>query len=251
MQNNWTIAALLLLLGGLFTACEKNNQNNNNQNNTPLSHDVFDQLLQQHVDDWGAVDYPAFKADEAKLKAYIEHLSVNEPAATWSANKKQAYWINLYNAFTIYNVLLEYPVNSILDLDNGMIWTQRTVAVGNTAYTLDQIEKEQLLAAFNEPKVHFAVNCAAASCPPLLNKAWTETNLQHYYSNRTKSFINDSRYNYLSTDSIAVSKIFDWYATDFGGSENVVAYIQRYADSTVVDSAALAYRVYDWNLNIQ
>ncbi len=162
-----------------------------------------------------------------------------------------AYWINLYNAFTIYNILLESPVNSILDIDNGAIWTQRKAVVGDTAYTLDQIEKERLIAAFNEPRVHFAVNCAAASCPPLLNKAWTETTVQQYYTTATSNFINDTTYNYVSMDSLAVSKVFDWYAQDFGGAGNIVDYFQQYADSTISDSAVVVYRVYDWNLNSQ
>ncbi len=233
-------------------ACDKAEDKVEDKIEEPVfSHAAFDAMLSQHVNAVGDVDYMAFLDDTTDLKDYLDYLSENEPETTWSNDKKMAYWINLYNAFTIYNILIEYPVNSILDIEGGMIWTQRLAMVGDSSYTLDQIEKERLLATYNEPRVHFAVNCAAASCPPLLNKARTEANIQQYYTSTTNSFINNTDYNYISMDSISVSKVFDWYAADFGGANNIVDYFQQYADSTISDSAVVTYQMYDWDLNAQ
>ncbi len=243
MKKLW-IGFLLLVV--LITACDKNIVNNE-----PQSHASFDALLTKYVDTNGNVDYVGFKNEEVKLLAYIDWLKSNGPETTWSDNKQMAYWINLYNAYTIYTILVEHPVNSILDIDGGMVWTTRQIMVGSQAYTLDQIEKNKLLAAFGEPKVHFAVNCAAASCPPLLNKAWTESNIQQYYTSQTKAFINNPTYNTITTDTIEISKIFDWYATDFGGSSQLVNYIQQYSDHTISNNAVVKFKSYNWDLNAQ
>jgi hypothetical protein len=215
-----------------------------------LSHAKWDSLLQVHVNAAGEVDYASFKNDLSILDNYIIHLQNNAPNS-WTANKEMAYWINLYNAFTIQQVLVEYPVNSITDIDNGDIWNVRTVTVGGTAYTLNQIEQNQLLTKFSEPKVHFAVNCAAKSCPPLLNKAWTESNIQQNYTDRTNLFINDATHNQLTASSIQVSKIFDWYASDFGGPSGIVPYFQQYSTTTINNNATVTYNNYDWALNKQ
>ena len=166
-MKNIFVGLLFLML--LITACDKADVPVE-----PLSHDSFDTLLVKHVNVNGDVNYADFKNDEMVLSTYLDLLKQHEPQDSWSDNKKMAYWINVYNAFTIYNILLEYPVSSIMDIESGAIWTTRTINIGGTNYTLDQIENDKLLSAFSEPRVHFAVNCAAASCPPLLNKAWTE-----------------------------------------------------------------------------
>lgn len=246
-MKNTIIGLLLLFVLVFMTSCDKDPKPQPNIWN----HDAFDALLTQYVNTGGDVNYTGFKNEQAKLKEYIDLLGANAPDSTWSNNKAMAYWINLYNAFTIYNIILEYPVNSILDIDNGTIWTTRKVTVGDKQYTLDEIEKQQLLATYNEPKVHFAVNCAAASCPPLLNKAWTESNIQQYYVDATRAFINDPTYNSISTDSIAVSQIFNWYASDFGGNNQIVIYFQQYSTTTISTTATVRYQTYDWALNEQ
>lgn len=243
-MKNICVGLLFLML--LITACDKAEVQV-----APLSHDSFDTLLAKHVDVNGDVNYADFKNDEMVLSAYLDLLKENEPQDSWSDNKTMAYWINVYNAYTIYNILLEYPVSSIMDIESGAIWTTRTINIGGTDYTLDQIEKDKLLRAFNEPRVHFAVNCAATSCPPLLNKAWTEDNIQQYYASQARSFINNTTYNTIMNSSIEVSEIFNWYAGDFGGSTQIVSYVQQYSDTSIDNAATVTYRTYDWTLNEQ
>lgn len=218
---------------------------------TALSHDSFDGLLQKYVNSAGRVNYGGFKNEKAKLVAYIEHLGDNPPESSWSKNKEMAFWINLYNAFTIKLILDKYPIKSIMDLNGGKVWDTQKVNIGGKNYTLGQIEADQLLKRFKEPRVHFAVNCAAASCPPLLNKAWEEDNIQRYYEKQAKLFVNNSSYNTLSAKSAELSQIFNWYASDFGGASNVLKYVQKYSETTLKDKAKVSYREYDWKLNKQ
>lgn len=213
------------------------------------SHDKLDALLRKHVSSSGKVDYKAFKKDHAVLEDYINMLELNPPKSDWSKNKQMAYWINLYNAFTIHTILENYPVNSIMDIAGGKVWDSKTINIGGEKLTLNKIEKDKLLQRFKEPRVHFAVNCAAASCPPLLNKAWTEDNVQRYLQKQAEAFINNSQYNQLSAKSIQVSQIFNWYAADFGGKDKILPYIQKYADTEIKDNAKVTYNEYDWGLN--
>lgn len=246
----------LSLLVCLFMACEKNTSTNTPTDptgcgTTTLSHDIFDRLLQRYVNAAGNVDYAGFKNEQDSLSTYLDILKCHAPESTWSANKEMAYWINLYNAFTIHEILTAYPVSSIMNIDNGMIWDTKTISIGGTDYTLNQIEKNQLLAKFNEAKVHFAVNCAAASCPPLLNRAWTEQNIQQNYDDQTRAFINNSAYNTITQNSLEVSEIFNWYASDFGGSNQIVSYFQQYSTTTIDNNATVQFKTYDWSLNKQ
>lgn len=216
-----------------------------------LSHAIFDGLLRKYVNSSGGVNYSGLKKEEGKLKSYLDLLAQNPPQSSWSKNKEMAYWINLYNAFTIATILKEYPVKSVMDIEGGKVWDKRTIKIGGKSYTLNKIEKDMLLKKFKEPRVHFAVNCAAASCPPLLNKAWTEDNVQRYYNTQAKAFINNSKYNTISAKKLEVSQIFNWYAGDFGGSDKIVPYFQKYSNETIKDGAKVMFKEYDWSLNKQ
>ncbi|BDS12876.1 DUF547 domain-containing protein [Aureispira anguillae] len=216
-----------------------------------LSHDGFDQLLRKYVNSSGGVNYSGFQKEKATLAAYLDLLKKNAPQSSWSKNKEIAYWINLYNAFTIYAIVEKYPVSSIMDLEGGKVWDKKKIVIGGKSLTLNDIEKEKLLKRFKEPRVHFAVNCAAASCPPLLNKAWTEDNVQRYLAKQTKAFINNAKYNSISAKSLEISQIFNWYAGDFGGSDKVVAYFQKYSEIEINGNAKVKFKTYDWKLNKQ
>jgi hypothetical protein len=216
-----------------------------------LSHDIFDALLRKHVNSSGNVNYGAFKKDKTKLVEYLEVLKSNPPESSWSKNKEMAYWINLYNAFTIHSIVEKYPVSSVMDLEGGKVWDKKKIVIAGKSLSLNNIEKDKLLKRFKEPRVHFAVNCAAGSCPPLLNKAWTEDNVQSYYAKQAKAFINNSTYNSVSAKSIEASQIFNWYASDFGGSDKILSYFQKYSDTEIKKNAKITFKEYDWKLNKQ
>ncbi|MEO0734050.1 MAG: DUF547 domain-containing protein, partial [Bacteroidota bacterium] len=213
----------------------------------PPSHTAWNTLLQKHVDNSGNVNYAAFKKDLGQLDAYLATLAKETPTKDWPRNATLAYWINAYNAFTIKRILRDYPIKSIMDLDGGKPWDVKWIELGGSTYSLNQIEHEIIRPRFNEPRIHFAVNCAAASCPPLPNRAFTAENLNSLLQKSTRSFINNPRYN-QTKDGIKISKIFDWYGEDFG---NLRSYLNKYLTEPLAAAEKIGFKEYDWALNAQ
>lgn len=209
-------------------------------------HSAWDQLLRKYVSQTGTVNYKGFKSDQKALEVYLKELRENPVQENWTKAEKMAYWINAYNAFTIQLIVDNYPVSSIMDLYGGKAWDVEWIELGNKKYTLNNIENDILRPKYKDARIHFAVNCAAQSCPPLLNRAWTAANLERYFEQQAKSFINNSRYNKLSSDAVQISKIFEWYAGDFG---NIVDYLNKYAEVKINKNAKVSYLEYDWKLN--
>ena len=214
---------------------------------TTVDHSSWDKLLRKHVTSAGKVNYKAIKADEASLDAYLKLLSTNPIIKAWSRNEKMAYWINAYNAYTVKLIVDNYPVKSILDLHGGKAWDHSWIKLGDKTYTLNDIEHKILRPQFKDPRIHFAVNCAATSCPPILNRAWTAGNLNKTLELQTKKFINDASYNTIGGE-VAVSKIFEWYKEDFG---ELSAYLNKYAASPIAAGTSINFKEYDWALNKQ
>lgn len=211
-------------------------------------HNSFDNMLSQYVDQNGGVDYKSFKNSQNELDTYLIELSKHKPGNNVSKNDKLAYWINLYNAATIQLVLKHYPIKSIRDINKGKPWDHKFIKVGKDTYSLNQIENDIIRPKFNEPRIHFAVNCAAKSCPPLLNKAWKGSTLNTELSKATKHFIKNKKYNTVNKESINISKIFEWYKSDFG---HIIRFINKYSVVKVSNKAKMTYNEYNWNLNKQ
>jgi hypothetical protein len=211
-------------------------------------HRDWNRLLKTYVSTDGKVNYVGLKKDKQSIEKYLKLLSENSPASNWTRLESMAFWINLYNAFTIDLILEKYPINSILDLEKGNVWKSRSISIGGISYTLDRIEKEMLISPYKDPRIHFAVVCAASSCPPLLNEAWTKENIEAKLEEQSRKFINNSLFNSLSSKSIEISKIFEWYSSDFG---NVISFLNKYAKISIDSKAKIKYKAYDWGLNKQ
>lgn len=210
------------------------------------THKEWDGMLAAHVSSSGVVDYKGLKVKEAELDQYLTTLAEIAPQPSWSSEEELAYWINLYNAATVKLILKNYPLKSITNLHGGKPWDVKWVKSGDKTYSLNNIENDIIRPRFNEPRIHFAVNCAAVSCPPLANQAFTAKNLESLMNKQTKAFINNASYNTLSKNDITISKIFDWYGEDFG---NVATFVARYADTSVSPTAKVNFSEYDWSLN--
>lgn len=211
-----------------------------------LDHSAWDKMLRKNVSSTGVVNYGAFKAQKSELEAYLKHLEKFSPQSDWSKNKKLAYWINLYNAWTVKTIVDNHPISSITKIDGGKPWNTKKVKSGSNTYSLDEVENKIIRPRFNEPRIHFAVNCAAKSCPPLLNRAWTASNLNSNLEKMTKTFINNSAFNTISQKKVKISKIFEWYAVDFG---DLITYLNKYSNTKINADAKVEYIEYDWNLN--
>ncbi len=216
-----------------------------NASSAAPDHAAFDKLLAAYISSTGVVNYKALKADEKKLDEYLALLAKSTPGKGWSSNDGLAYWLNAYNAFTLKLILKNYPVKSIQDINKGKPWDLNFITLAGKSYTLNDIENKVIRPVYKDARIHFAINCAAISCPPLAAKAFTGDNVNSLLESRTKTFINSSA-NSITKNAVKVSKIFDWYKEDFG---NLVTYLNKYSKQTIAANATVAYTEYNWNLN--
>lgn len=241
------------------------------------SHAAWEALLMRHVrlisnGNASQVDYQAFARDRSALKAYLVSLSAVSPEqyGDWSKAQQFAFLANAYNAFTIEKILTRYPdLKSIRDFGSffGNPWKDRFFSLLRKPMNLDGIEHETLRApgAFDDPRVHFAVNCASIGCPMLGQHALTAEQLDAQLDDLFKRFMSDrSRNRYdPKTNTAEISRIFDWYGKDFAkghkGFSSVADVVAKYADQLAdvpADRAALRgkqvkidFLEYDWSLN--
>ena len=214
---------------------------------------IFDSLLKKNVDENGMVDYQSFKKNEALLDGYLVALQKTKPSENWSLNKQKAYWLNTYNAYTIKIILTNYPLKSIRDIkiDGKTAWKIPFIKVGKNTYTLDWIEHEILRKKYNDPRIHVGINCASMSCPKLGNFAFSESNVETALTNLMIDFINDDDRNKISKNNVELSKIFDWFSSDFKKNGTIIKYLNNYASEKINEKASIKYLTYDWSLNIK
>ena len=212
-----------------------------------LDHSAWTALLKKHVDKEGNVDYKGFKNDRKALTSYLNYLSENKPDKDWSVQELLAYYVNVYNAFTVDLIVENYPVKSIKDI-NGP-WTRAIVPIGNINISLGGIENG-VLKKMNEPRFHFAINCASISCPKLLDEAYTAASINEQLDKVAREFINSDE-NKISENKVALSSIFDWYEKDFkvNGNNSIIEYINQYNDTKINPGATITYLEYNWGLN--
>ncbi len=228
-----------------------------------VDHAPWDRFLGQYVStDAMGVNRVAYAkvspADRAALRGYLQSLQrVDVPAL--SRDQQLAFWINLYNAKTVDIVLDAYPVDSILNIKDGLLptgpWKRDVVTVGGEALSLNDIEHRILRPVFQEARIHYALNCAAAACPNLAQRAWRAEGLEQAFSDAERAYVNDPRGVRIEPDgTLVLSKIYAWFREDFGDSE--VAILAQLAEAAAPPlRAQLAGRdsvdryEYDWSLN--
>jgi hypothetical protein len=232
------------------------------------SHKAWDGLVNKHVVVLQAgkasqVRYAEFAKDRPALKAYLDSLSKVPEAEFngWSKEQRMAFLINAYNAFTVEKVLTRYPnLKSIRDFGTvfGNPWKDKFFTLFGRESFLDQIEHETLRkpGAYNEPRVHYAVNCASIGCPMLREEAYTAAKLERQLDEQAVRFLSDRSRNRYEGGRLEVSKIFDWFKEDFGVREQYFArYAKVFSDSpegqkvVAEGKAPLSFLDYDWSLN--
>jgi hypothetical protein len=218
------------------------------------------------------VAYAGFAAERAALKAYLDSLSAVTPAAfaAWPKAERAAFLMNAYNAFTVELILTRYPdLKSIKDLGSLLSspWKPKWIPLLGTKVSLDDIEHAMLRKRgdYDDPRVHFAVNCASIGCPALREEAFVAARLDAQLDEQTLRFMSDRTRNRFNAQRgrLELSKIFDWYGEDFRlghrGIASLPAFAARYAEQ-LADAAADRERIrgagvdigftdYDWALN--
>lgn len=241
------------------------------------NYNAWSQLLQRHVvllrdGKASQVRYAGMAADRTALKRCLQSLSVVEPSAfeKWSLAQQQAFLINAYNAATVELILSRYPqLKSIKDLGSvfSSPWKLPWLDLLGRKRSLDDIEHGLLRkpGVYDEPRIHFAVNCASTSCPMLREEAYTADRLELQLSQQTQRFMSDRTRNRWDQSGarLELSKIFDWYGKDFQQGHQGISSLRAFAASQadlLADAPAdrvllrsgrfdITFLDYDWSLN--
>ena len=215
------------------------------------SHDTWNTLTKMNVTAAGKVNYKGMKAEMNQLVLYLSHLKNTPPQPDWTKNERLAYWINLYNASTVHLIASNYPTKSITKLNGGKPWDKKFVKSGNKIYSLNQIENEIVRPRFKDPRIHAALNCAAVSCPKMLNAAFLPASLSKQLDKQCAAWINDRSRNEVGPNNLKLSKIFEWYGDDFKAGGGIVKFVGKYNRSKIMinPKAKISYLEYNWDLN--
>lgn len=211
-----------------------------------FDHSLFDQLLKKYVNKNGVVNYAGIKKYQKPLKDYLESIRLHTPDDTWRRQDELAYYMNAYNAMTIDLIVRNYPLQSIKDINDP--WEQRLWRIGEKPISLEEIEHE-ILRKMNEPRIHFGINCASFSCPPLMDEAFTAAQVDAQLDRLAVQFINDPKRNKITADRIEVSNIFKWFKKDFTKNGDLIDFLNKYSKVKIDKKARVRYMDYDWSLN--
>jgi len=227
-----------------------------------LDHSAYDALLKAYVkpdaEGYNKVDYRGVKSNLAALRAYIVSLEAANPASL-SRNEAHAYWVNLYNAKTLEVVAGAFPVTSIKKVNLGGSflfgsgpWKAKILTVSGTELSLDDVEHEIVRAIFNNPMSHYGLNCASYSCPNLATRAFTGANVDALLRQNAVEYVNHPRGVTVNKGGITASKIYSWYAGDFGGKGNLKDHWMSFANpqkAAEIAAASISGYDYDWSIN--
>jgi hypothetical protein len=220
---------------------------------------LFTQVLSENVKN-GLVNYRAIKADK-RFADYIALLQNTDPE-TIPANERLAFWINAYNAFTMKIVVDQYPIKSIMSKTAYAFgksnFQKKLTTINGKAYSLNDIENN-IIRPYGDPRIHFAINCAAISCPPLRAEAYEPSRLSEQMDEQSRNFLNNPEKNSFDfvKNQAKLSKIFDWFKDDFNKyTTSVIDFISRYLppeQEQKLRSAGKSLKInhhdYNWDLN--
>ena len=230
-----------------------------------LDHSLWQELLDAHLkaDHPSGIhlfDYAGLKGNSdhrRQLAAYLRGLAGTDPR-TLARAEQMAYWINLYNALTVHVVVGRYPVDSIKQIKSGLVnfgpWDLELIPVQGQKLTLNQIEHEILRPLWRDPRIHYAVNCASLGCPNLAREVYRSDNLERLLEQGAREYVNHPRGAQVKEESeLWVSSIYDWYKSDFGGTDaGVLEHLKRYANPELAETLngfSVFKDTYDWSLN--
>ncbi len=225
-------------------------------NDIVFDHTIFNELLRTHVDRQGWVDYTALKGDLGKLDIYIANVA-SAPFYKLGRDQKFALLLNAYNAFTLKLILDYYPIDSIKDIPKAKSWDDVRWTIGGNVWSLNQIEHQEIRPKFMEPRIHFALVCAAVGCPPLRNEAYDATRLDEQLNYQTQFVHEHKTWFALDTEknSVGLTKLYSWYGSDFDQLKgSVINYAAEYSSELNKhlksnQVPAIQWLDYDWGLN--
>ncbi len=222
--------------------------------NIEESNEKFNSILLSYVDSLGNVDYNGIINNPFALNDYLKFIShispISHPTYFKSDDSKKAYWINVYNALVL-KLMIDNPGDDILDIGFiGYDIFYKKFNVGNQNLSLQYIENS-ILRKMNDPRIHFAINCASKSCPPLGNRILIERNLDKQLDKKTYNFINNTENVYIDYESntIYLNRIFKWFKKDFGDLKIYIFKYLKNHEYENVKNFKIKFLKYDWSKN--
>lgn len=224
----------------------------------PFESDL-DGLLKDHVKpvnrngiDYNGVNYAAW-GEDPRHPEVRDAILATDPASLSSREEKLAYWINTYNVLTIDLITRSGEEESIKNLGNllNSAWDKHTWNIAGEAHSLNNIEHD-IIRSMNEPRIHFAVNCAAKSCPDLRAEAYSADKLEAQLEEQTTLTLGNASKGYMveNDNSVRVTKIMDWYAEDFNQND-LNLWLETYRPDDIDADTKIRFFNYDWSLNNQ
>lgn len=224
-----------------------------------FDHRVFDELLAKHVDPDGFVDYAGLLEESESLQSYIQALA-EAPMDQMGRNHRLALLMNAYNAFTL-QLILDYwddgKLNSIMDIPDDKRWDDRRWVLGGQTFSLNDLEHKEVRPNFNESRIHWALVCAAYSCPPLRPEAYVPERLEEqleeqaeYVHQHARFYVYDSR-----STKLELTQLYNWYGGDFKQTHGsvldaVAAYSEDVRGELELNRKPIvSFIEYSWKLN--
>ncbi len=214
-------------------------------------------VLQRHVDANGRVDFAGLAAADTDLRSWIASIARrapnNAPNAFATSAEVLAFHINAYNGLAMYAVIAAGIPERLSLADRVRFFKLTRVVIGGMSISLYDYEND-VIRPLGESRIHFALNCMAASCPRLPRTPFTAAGIEAELESAAREFFNDPRHVAMdeASNSVRVSAILDFFPEDFlAQAPSLRAYVNRYRTIPVPDSASFGFLDYDWTINRQ
>ena len=218
----------------------------NNQLKAQEYYDQMDRFLDNYHSESGLINYLHIAKNDATLDSLYSAIGEMD-LRDKDDDFMKAFYINAYNIIVIKQVVVFYPIEKPFDV-NGFFDNIKHI-VSNKEYTLDELEKGIVIPSFSDPRIHFALVCAAKGCPKIQHQAFRPETVEEDLESIAKEVINDPFFVKYENGTLNLSKIFDWYANEFEAKSSLIAYINQYREEPIPESVKIEYNEYDWSLN--
>ncbi len=269
IQNLYIIVISLLLTAGMAHASFHKSlwpqwEVNNPLSIKTISHQPWQDFLDKHVstneEHINLINYAKLNQQDLNLlKEYIKEMSQID-INNYSRKEQLAYWINLYNALTVQTVAKYYPVTNIqeINISPGLFsvgpWGANLITVNNTALSLDDINNRIIRPIWNDQRTHYALNNATIGAPNLSKTAYQGANIEEQLNEAATTYINSLRGVQVIEGRLIISKLYDWYEEDYGGTkQDVINHLEQFAREPLLSQLkhinTIDSYVYNWHLN--
>ncbi|MEC7181600.1 MAG: DUF547 domain-containing protein [Bdellovibrionota bacterium] len=245
-------------------------KNRNPKNKKRISHKLWEEVLAKNLSLDASSGVNLFnyrgisKEDKAKLNLYIKTLGATQ-ISSYRWIEQKAFWINLYNALTVQLVINSYPIKTIKDIELTINhakfgpWDAKILKVENVMISLNDIEHRILRPLSNDPRIHYALNCASLGCPTLNKVPFTSLNMEDLLESSSFNFVNHSNGLFFKKEELHVSSIYVWFRSDFEkkgfeGDKGVIEHLKKYAKGDLKKAREnyqkdIRGHFYNWKLN--